>query len=81
MENTIMTLKSYNENDVYEIAVYDYRLLCNSDEYCNHEEIQRFYTPSQYNDLQFLEVISQNCSLQRAFDFASNKIHPAIIKT
>lgn len=56
MENTIMTLKSYNENDVYEIAVYDYRLLCNSDEYCNHEEIQRFYTPSQYNDLQFLEI-------------------------
>ena len=43
MENTIMTLKSYNENDVYEIAVYDYRLICNSDEYCKHEEIQRFY--------------------------------------
>ena len=43
MANTIMTLKSYNENDVYEIAVYDYRLICHSDEYCNHEEIQRFY--------------------------------------
>ena len=43
MKNTIMALKNCNENDVYGIAVYAYRLICDSDEYCNHEEMQHLY--------------------------------------